>query len=129
MLFTWLSLKRGLRLIVDGQHVKTVSKDFKDLVTDETIEKLCFDHKRLSEKERQILLMPFVYPRWLLDLQINEKHIAELIKNSKPIAKRIVKARSEVRKEICFDNGTKIKIPDKIYKALALDETTVHLNY
>lgn len=131
MVFTWQPQKRGVRLIVDGQHVKTVSKFFQTSINSESIEKLSFDKKRLSPAERQKIIDYKAYAFWLKNLDQKEKLVYELIKDSKPISRRNVVTLTDTRLEIVFENGIKVKVPDKVYYALSELEitATVRLNY
>ncbi|MEN2415516.1 hypothetical protein [Flavobacterium mesophilum] len=129
MNFAWEDQKRGIRLIVNGEHVKTVSRKLHPFLTSESIDKLDFSYKRISISERQQILHTAYYADWLANLLRSEKLVFELVKNSKPTAKRNVQTREGSRKELLFDNGVWIKIPDKLFHALYLDESSVCLNY
>ena len=131
MVFIWQPQKRGMRLIVDGQHVKTVSKVMQTSINSESIGKLSFDKKRLSASERQNLIDYRTYFFWLQNLDQKEKLVYELIKDSKPISRRNVISPTETRLELVFENGIKVKVPDKVYYALSELEitATVRLNY
>jgi hypothetical protein len=120
---------RGIKLVVDEKHLKTIPRKLSASINSHTFEKIVTGYKRLSVEERKLLTDFLVFERWKLKLAIKEKYLYELIGNSFPVSKRKVITLTDERLEIVLDNQIKIKVPDKVYYSLTLSETTINSNY
>jgi hypothetical protein len=129
MRFCCVPQQRGMRVMVDEKHHKTIPQKLWKSINIHTVEKLRADRKRLSPDERKLLTETLVFENWKLKLAVKEKHLYELIKNDYPISKRKVITLTDERLELVLDNQIKIKVPDKVYNSMTLKETTIHSNF
>lgn len=120
---------RGMKLVVNEKHLKTIPLKLLGSVNGATVEKLNADRKRLSPDERKLLTEFVVFEKWKTKLSTSEKNLYDLIKTNYPVSKRTVITLTGSRLELCLNSQLKIKVPEKVYNALSIKETTIHSNY
>jgi len=125
--------KSGLKIyrITDKKHVKTIPAIYKP-IAEEFVLKCNSKGIRLTDTERQLLStydFEVSVIDYLEDLELNEKYVYELVKNSKVISARKVQLRHSERFELVFENGTKLKCNESIYNQCENKSETVNLNY
>ena len=121
---------RGVRLLVDKKHVKTIPKHLSKTINNHTVKLLVYDNKRLNQEERLFLKNYGAYENWKEKLAIREKHLYELIKNATPVQKNHVFIfTGGERLEFVLDNKIKITVPEKVYRSLLIKESTTHSNF
>ncbi len=123
------NIGRGIRVVVDGKHFKTVPKSLSKAVNYKTIDKMGITGKRLSPIERKLLSQFAAYENWKEKLAKNEKHLFKLIEKAIPVQKNHVFTQSGARLELVLDNKIKITVPEKVYYSLLLTENTIHSNF
>jgi hypothetical protein len=99
--------KRGTKVLLDDNHVKTIAKKY-SLVFNKVNHKMTFDKKRLTDNERRLLEIQLHWHNYIKKLASSNKHLYELIKNASPTAARKVITHSGERMEIVLDNNIRI---------------------
>lgn len=113
----WYELEpqqRGVKVVVDGKHIKTLPTKLGKFFT-ACANKIEFDKKRLTPKERLTLDTYLKYQNWIDKLAVSEKHLHKLIKDAYPVATKHVVTKDGERYELVLDNKMKIKCPESIY--------------
>jgi hypothetical protein len=133
-MITFEHTKRITKLLVDGKHKKSfplIIGHCLDGITSKEVDKF---HKSLRLKDSDIeLILYIVFPILLNDfytvLQKEQKYVFEQIKNSIVVGCRKVFGRDSERFEMCFENGTKIKIDELLFKFSIEKLPDAYLNY
>lgn len=121
---------RGIRLLIDEKHVKTIPANLSKAINTHTVERLMYENKRLSYGERRLLSDFAAYENWKTKLYTKEKHLFELIKDAVPVEKHLVKMHhNKERLELLLDNKLKITVPEKVFYSLPLQEKTTYSNF
>jgi len=133
-MITFEHTKRITRLLVDGKHKKSFPIAIGHCLGDITPAEIERFDKSLRLKNCDIdIISHIVFPILLEDfytvLKKEEKYVFERIKNSIVIGCRKVNSRGGNRLELCFDNGTKIKIDELLFKFTIEKLPNAYLNY
>ena len=103
-------LKRGIKILIDNQHIKTIPFKYEKVFKKEHIK--CFDNKRLTTQEIFSLEVELLK----LELKKTNHLVFEIIENSNPLKTRKVKTKTKEYFEIVFNNSTSLVCPSKFYK-------------
>lgn len=114
--------KAGLKIYEDGKHIKTVPSKYEMFIHDIEFT----GGKRLTDQERFIL----EYTYFLSILKIEEKYVYELIEKSNPDYAQTVKNHiGEIRFELVYDNGTRLKINKELFDLCPKKENQINKNF
>lgn len=114
--------KAGLKIYVDGKHIKTVPEKYEAFIHDIDFS----GSKRLLPGERFIL----EYAYFLSILKNEEKYVYELIENAYPEYSQEIKNHiGEIRFELVFDNKVRLKINKELYLLCPKKEELKHSNF
>lgn len=120
--------QRGVKILVDGEHLKTVPFRFEGFVKNH-FDKLNLERKRLNDEERKIFLAAYEFAKFLSKIETNEKHLHRLIATAYPVDARQVITKEGKRFELVLDNNLKIKCTEKMYFIFSTTSNVIHSNY
>lgn len=98
---------RGIRVIVNDKHLKTIPKKY-SVVYLKVHPELSFEKKRINEQERKNLEIKLLFYKELDKIAHKQKALYELIKHSTPVAARKVITPEKERMELILENGIKL---------------------
>lgn len=129
MAISYDTQSRGIKVLVNGLHMKTIPKNLLSTFKDHYSE-IDFDKKkRITAAERKLLLRNNLYQEYLKKLKISNIHLYNLIKDAKPTAARKVITPDKERLELQLDNNTKITCPSTRLFKLFPHTSDAYLNY
>ena len=130
MKVTIKTLTRGVKIFVDGKHKKTLPKKIFHHLKPAEVLALSFEKKRLTPAERKEVHSIIQFRVWTQKIESSEKYLYNLIKDAKPVTRRVVTTTTGNRFEIILDNKIKLKVPEKTYLAIDLPiAATTYSNY
>lgn len=123
-----IPLKRGIKVLLDDKHIKTIPKKYVSVYT-KVNSKITFEKKRLNPGERNLFEIQLQFQNWIEKLSTSNKHLYELIKNALPVSARKVITHSGERMEIILDNNMRINTKSIRFFSLFPHTSDSYQNY
>lgn len=129
MALSYETQNRGVKVLVNGLHMKTIPKKYLESfkINNNYID---FNKKkRLSKDEEKVLERNRLFLEYLFKIRKTDRHLYQLIKDSLPTAARKVITRDKERMELQLDNKMKINCPSVRLFKLFPHTSDAYLNY
>jgi len=133
-MITFENTQRITKLLVDGKHVKSFPLSISHCLQNITSKEVDKFDKSLRLKDKDItlishLVFPILLQDFYLKLQKDEPYVFERVVDSSVTGCREVISRDGNRFELCFENNTKIKIDELLFRFAITKLPTAYLNY
>lgn len=120
------STPAGLKLFLNAKHVKTIPNKYADVFLEVMYD---FDKKRMNKDEEIYLKSALAVYNFEQNLAKNEKYIHELICDSYPKFTQPVQTKDELRHEIVYENGVRVRCCQFLYETFHTRMDIKYSNY
>lgn len=114
-------LARGVALYMEHKHVKSLNKEFADLIRAEGCVFIKNYKKRVFTDAEKAALMAYPVRNELLQELRGHEELCQQVKKASPKTKNTVKLRGgQMYHSLTFSNGSEIKISRSLFKKIPL---------